>query len=427
MVFLFAVVLSGGFLAGESLRVGAAAFLARSFDLSHLRLAGKLDPENPEIHRKLGLHYLDSMQDLNPQLAAAEFRLATQLSPFDAAYWSELAEACDSSRNNACADRALDHALKLSPMTPHFYWDSALHLVLTGRSDKAWPYFRRLLELDPAYCLAVLQLCSRSLDDPEFILQTIYPRQNSTLLKVDYINFLISHDKDDLAYTVWTRGLARDSSLAFPSMAFFLNALLQAGQVEKAYMVWQDLERLAVIQNPPTAGRENLVFNGDFERAPLNAGFDWRVQPSPYLLIDFESPGAYSGAHCLRVDFTVPRNDEFRPAYEFIPVMPNQLYRLTAYVRSDSITSDSGPRLRVVDPSCSTCLDAATKPTLATTPWHPVSLTFATGTRTRLIRLSVWRPRSRSFPFEITGTFWLDAVSLKPISVSRQAAFRQDP
>jgi len=32
--------------------------------------------------------------------------------------------------------------------------------------------------------------------------------------------------------------------------------------------------------------------------------------------------------------------------------------------------------------------------------------------------LSVWRARSRSFPFEISGTFWLDAVSLKEADVS---------
>ena len=407
--------------------MGAAAILAHSFHLSRLRRAAQIDPENPEIHRKLGLYYLDSIESLNPRLAAGQFRLATQLSPFEATGWSELAEACESSGTDGCADQAFDRALKLSPMTPSSYWNSALHFMMTGRTGKALPYFRRLLELNPDYCIAVLQLCSRSLEDTDFILQKVYPNPSSTRLKVDYINFLIAHRKDDLAYVVWTRGLASNSSLRFSSIAPFLDTLLHFGRVGKAQTVWQDLERLAIVQKPPTAEPENLVFNSGFERVPLNAGFDWRVQASPYLFIDFESSGAYRGAHCLRVDFTASRNDEFEPVYQFVPVLPNQMYYLSAYVRSESITSDSGPRLRVVDPECPTCLDEATPPALATSSWHPVSLTFSTGADTRLIRLSVWRPRSRSFPFEITGTFWLDAVSLKAMTVSReQTVHRQD-
>jgi len=70
--------------------------------------------------------------------------------------------------------------------------------------------------------------------------------------------------------------------------------------------------------------------------------------------------------------------------------------------------------LRVLDPDCPHCLDVTTETTVATTPWHTVSARFATGAETRFLRLSVWRPRSRSFPTEITGQFWLDAVSLKP-------------
>jgi len=29
-----------------------------------------------------------------------------------------------------------------------------------------------------------------------------------------------------------------------------------------------------------------------------------------------------------------------------------------------------------------------------------------------VVRLSLWRPRGRAFPTEISGSFWLDAVSL---------------
>ncbi len=163
---------------------------------------------------------------------------------------------------------------------------------------------------------------------------------------------------------------------------------------------------------------------GDFEQVPLNGGFDWRTREVPYLWFAFPNSGAYRGGRCLRLDFTVGRNDESEAVYQFVPAAPKQEYLLTAYARSNNITSDSGPRLRLLDPACPTCLDISSETTVGTTPWHPVSLKFSTGDHAQVVRVSVWRPRSRTFPTEITGTFWLDAVSLKrlkPRSRSRNS------
>ena len=101
--------------------------------------------------------------------------------------------------------------------------------------------------------------------------------------------------------------------------------------------------------------------------------------------------------------------------YQIVPVAPNRTYALTAYVRSEGLTSDSGPRLRVLDAACFTCLNAATEKTVGTTPWHPLTLPFVTAAQTEAVRLSVWRPRSRTFPAEISGRFWVDAVSLRAV------------
>ena len=73
---------------------------------------------------------------------------------------------------------------------------------------------------------------------------------------------------------------------------------------------------------------------------PLNAGFDWRWSGMTYLAVDFSAPGAYHGAHCLRVDFTVNRNNEYEPVYQIVPVLPNQTYgsRLTSARKTSLLT-----------------------------------------------------------------------------------------
>ena len=157
----------------------------------------------------------------------------------------------------------------------------------------------------------------------------------------------------------------------------------------------RDLAKLKVFDSEQVA-EGNLVFNGDFEHRTSNDGFDWRNAGAPYPIVDFAAGGAYSGSRCLQVNFTVGLNDEYLLAYQFLPLQPNSHYRLSAYVRSDSITSDSGPRLRIYDPSCRTCLDATSEGTVGTTPWHQISVAFSTGPGTQ-----IGAPRAISFAWSI--------------------------
>jgi hypothetical protein len=234
------------------------------------------------------------------------------------------------------------------------------------------------------------------------------------MLKMSYIDFLSAEGEDEDAYRIWQRLAANPGFFPFSSAQPYLERLIARGRMEEAAGVWQDLVRLTIIKKTEADESGNRVFNGDFEQFPLNAGFDWRWSDQlAYLALDFSAPGAYRGAHCLRIDFTVSRNEEYEPVYQIVPVLPNHSYRLEAYVRSEDITSDTGPSLRVSDTQQPSFRDAVSETTVGTTPWHPVQAYFSTGPATHAVRLSVWRPRGRVFPTEISGSFWLDAVSLE--------------
>ena len=417
--FLLAAGLAALFIAGEAIRLGIATSLEDSANPTELRRALTLDPDNPKLHHRLGLVYSYAPGGNNPSEALRHLRRATELNPHRAIYWLSLASACDSMRDTVCADRALEHALRLSPMTPRLHWIAANRYLLTDRPEAALPQFRRLLELSSEYNWPAFRLCLEAVGDPLMVLEKVLPNRADAKLRLDYVNFLSAQGDADFAYRVWVQTVAAAFPFPLSSAEPYLQRLLELGRYKEAIDVWQDLERLGFVKKPATGEPDNLIFNGDFEQVPLNAGFDWRTPEVPYLSLAFPDSGAYRGSRCLRLDFTVGRNDESEAVYQFVPVVPDQGYSLTAYARSDSITSDSGPRLRVLDPACPACLDVSSETTVGTTPWHPVSLKFSTGAQAQVVRVSVWRPRSRAFPTEITGTFWLDAVSLERLDLQK--------
>jgi len=249
--------------------------------------------------------------------------------------------------------------------------------------------------------------------------KVVAPAGKDPKLSLVLINFLCAHGNMDFAHQVWVQTAAKTSPFAFSLVQPYLDRLFDLGRYGEAASVWQDLERLGVIQPRVSEYPNNLIYNGNFEHVPLNSGLDWHINRELYLSVDFSAPMAYPSGGRLRLDFTVNRNEEYEPLFQIVSVAPEQTYLLTAYVRSENITSDSGPRLRILAPACSECLNVSSATTLGTTPWHEISLKFTSGAQTRFVRVSVWRPRSRTFPTEISGQFWMERVSLRAVPSAR--------
>jgi hypothetical protein len=410
--FVLAVSLASLLLAGESSLVGIVSSF-QSPAVGRLMLA--VDSGDAQLQFWLGRAY----QDSNPAEGIRHLRRATELSPYSRLYWDELASACQSARDIPCADGARQRLLELCPMVPVYHWYAAERSLRIHRLPDAVAQFRRLLELDPSYATSVWS--SLALVEPaDATFQGMFANRADATLEMSYVDYVSGKGEDAAAYRSWRRMAANPVSFPFSSAQPYLERLIGAGRFAEAAAVWQDLERLGIVKAPVASPSDNLVFNGDFEQFPLNAGFDWRWSDQlTYLAIDFADPAAYHGAHCLRIDFTVSQNEEYEPVYQILAVLPRRTYRLDAYVRSEDITSDTGPSLKVSDTQQPGVPDAVSETTVGTTQWHPVHLYFSTGPKTQAVRLSVWRPRSRVFPTEISGSFWLDAVSLECLDCDR--------
>lgn len=413
LALLALVALAG---AAEAIKIAAVIAFGRSMDVSEVRRGLALDPNNAQLHHRLSQLYGDSLALSNLTERVAQARQATALNPNKSDYWLNLASACESIRDDACADQSLQRALVLCPMVPLVWWVAGDHYLRTNQPEVALSCFHRLLELNPDYVAPVLGLTFRVYGDPKIIFEKVVGGGSDARLALAYADFMSANNEFDAAHQAWSQVASRGSAFTFAAIRPYLEQLLSRGRFQEAHAVWLDLEQRGTIAKPPDGEQGNLVFNGGFEQVPLGAGFDWRSQPSPYVSLDFADPSAYEGAHCLRVDFPVSQNVELEPVYQTIPVAPGGAYSLAAYLRTRDITSECGPQLRVVDPYCSACLSVSTESTSGSTAWHSVKVSFIAGKQTQVVRVSVWRPRCRTFPMDISGSFWLDEVSLRAIA-----------
>lgn len=417
IAFLLVAGASAALIGSQALRIALASMLGESVKPSDVKKAIALDPSNPELHRQLGLIYLYSLEDHDTPQGLTSIRRTTELNPNKPVYWLDLGSACDLVGDTACADQAFERGLSLNPMTPRVHWIVGNHYLLTHRTDLALARFRSVLDLSPDYATQIFALCLRALNQPEPILEKVLPPPaKDPKLSMAFIDFLSANGNPDFAYQAWKRTVANISQLPFPLVKPYLDRMLELRRYQDVASIWQDLQRMGAVRKVGSRDSTNLLYNGDFEQTPLNSGLDWHLESAHYLSADFSDPSAHDGTRCLRLDFTVSRNEEYEPVYQIVPVDPNRTYVLSALVRSDSITSDSGPRLRVMDATCSDCLDVSTQSTVGTSPWHAVSLRFRTRAETHFCRISVWRPRGRSFPTEISGQFWVDTTSLRAVT-----------
>ncbi len=413
-LFLLIIAVPAAALVTETLRIMVAQNLAESSDARTVERALALDPHNPEFHYRLGALYLSEV-GAEPADALRCMRRATELNPNHWKYWLGFAQASFIAGDQAAAAQGFERAAQLAPMKLAVGWQTAAYYAATGDRDRMFSHLRRLLELTRATPSArdgIFRIAWRATEDPALVWQNLVRASQDAAAESAYVGFLAEMNRLDVAGQYWAEMVSHTAGLSFDAVHPYLERLIDAQQYGQAANVWQDLLRLGVVTPPAFETNGNRIFNGSFERPMLNAGFDWRTVGEDYVSIDRTERASRNGHYSLRVEFTAPHNAGDEPVYQFVPVTPNQRYLLTASTRSEEISSDSGPRLRVVDPRCPACLDESTEGTVGTTPWHKVSLAFATGPRTDCVRLSLWRPRSRSFPMEIKGQFWLDDVSL---------------
>jgi tetratricopeptide (TPR) repeat protein len=401
-------------LAGWVGKAYLADVLASRPTVGNLERAVKLDPSNADYHMRLGRLYEYSPLDLQLGKAEDHLRRATHLDSYDPQTWLELAAALELQGRIAEAGACLRQVDLLAPNLPAYQWPIANFYLLQGSTDEAFRHFRVVLAGTSQYDSNVFGLAWKATDDAGKILQQLIPERVTT--EFSYLNFLVSGHRLNEAQAVWERIVAGREAFSPGQSSWYIESLIGAQRADEAYQVWTDLQKKGLIRYSSLPSEKNLLSNGDFEDELLNMGFDWRIVPLEGIYAGLDTSTYHSPSHALLVQFTGKQNLLYQHVYQYVKVSPGQSYRLQAFMKTEDITTDSGPRLGVFDPYNVAALNKLTDDLTGTSDgWTSLLLDFATGPKTELIVVKLVRLPSKKFDNLISGKVWLDDVRLTPV------------
>jgi tetratricopeptide (TPR) repeat protein len=316
--------------------------------------------------------------------------------------WADLGQALVNSNDIPKARTCYTRALELSRDIPQIWLrDANFHFQL-GEPEQALDTASRVLKTVPDYDAILFGYFTQFGLKAPVILSKIGDDRRAVR---SYTQYLIDHNVPDDATVAWRHAAASafsDERLT----ASYIDCLLRARRYDQAQSDW-----LAFLgENRDGYPEKNLVFNGGFERVPTPSVFDWRIQPADGVET-VRDPSGHDGHWALRVKFDGKSNVSFNNVSELIRIHPGA-HRLRAWVRTQGITTNEGPRLEVQDAESAARLDIRTEPFLGTQDWHLVQQAFTVPSGTNLVAVRVVRQPSQKFDNKIAGVFWLDSVEL---------------
>ena len=369
------------------------------------------DCDNPQYYDALGTltHFYGSTKSIDASVAFYES--ATRLGRYDAHFWSDLGAAYDWAGRTNDALSELKRALRFFPNSPEINWRFANFALRAHKTPEALRALQVVLAGNSPAHRDVFRLAVSATRDDHAILDMLPPQAS---VFFDYLNFEMDAGNVTAAKQVWLRLLQMKLPFDLRQTFPYLDALIQHREPGRLAAAWFALADRFPARIGPLVNGSNLVENGSFERDILDGGLDWRVVPVDGAVVSIDFEDAFDGSRALCVEFNGKRNLDYGHVFQYVAVQPNTQYRFSGAIRVKGITTDSGPRFQLFDAFDMGKLFLSTENTMGTSGWSSQQFEFKTKADTRLLVVRVARPASEKLDNQVSGTVWIDRVSLTP-------------
>jgi hypothetical protein len=276
---------------------------------------------------------------------------------------------------------------------------------------EAYSEIHRAVAVDSKLLPLAVSRAWRSDPDVHVLLDQVLP--NTVEGDWEALSYLVQVQESSAALVVWNHLIGLKPRIDWIKFYAFIDMLVNQDRFDEAGSVWRQAMAAEGIF-PPESPADSLVFDGGFERDLSNGGFGWRRQDVSGAEFDFDTEEKHSGSRSARIIFDRTQNLSYGHLYQRVLVTPGTRYSFRGFLRTDHISTDSGMRFEIVDPRRPRDLDVLTPNESGTLPWTMEEAEFTTGPQTHLIQIVLRRMPSARFDNKISGTVWVDDVSVFP-------------
>ena len=392
----------------QAIRIWIADYRVHSNRIDQMERGAALEPENSAAWDRLGRAKETDFVNPDPVGAVADFQKATARVPLSAAYWTDLANAYESTGNIPLAREAFNRARAAYPASALVAWSYGNFLLRQGDNDAGFAQINHAVQADPSLALPAVSQVWHKTQDADVLLKQVLPANQDAYLQA--IDFMAANGQPAAALVIWERLLTLGKPVELKRSVPLLEFLIQSDRAEDARRVWREaLAAAGLPHNEPA--NQSLIWNGDFARDFLNGGLDWRWNFPFGASIGFDTPPPSSGGRSLRLDFSGGANLDLTEPREFVPVEPSRSYHFHATLKTEGITTESGVFFSIGDPNHGAAI-VTTENFTGTHNWTPVDVDYTTAPVTHFLLIQLRRSPSRLFENKLGGTAWIGDVSL---------------
>ena len=413
-------------LAYLSIRNALAAHYAGLETREGYERATRLEPKDFENWQRLGRYWQYNLEDLDTARAIQAYTAALSLNPRSADTWADLGAAYEAEGNIAAARDAFLHAKNAYPLSPEISWRYGNFLLREGEMDAAFLEIRHAVEGEPQRGAEALSRALRAEPNLDLVLDRVLPP-----LRDAYIAAIVGQTNEGHtanAVQVWNRLAVLHPKLKLENYSFALvGALLQEKQVAEARRIWEQAVDFAGLGDLPEP-TGSVLWDGGFESGVSGSGFAWTFpEGAQGVQFSIDHRGKHSGNQSLRLLFSGRYNLHLLGPCIQAPVQPSTNYDFSAWVLTQSITTEQGIRfqLRSLEPQDTST--ATTNDVRGTQPWTRVETPWSSGKNVQEIQVCVERLPSQEVDDKIQGMAWVDDVALVPSAPAPATAERPKP
>jgi len=367
----------------------------------------RLTPSNPDPFYRLGLLYQWDIHNIDLKESIQYLSKAIERNPLEQEYWLNLAKVLQRMGEQEASDKALEKAVLTFPTGYRGRWMAGSLLLQRGALEKALPHFTYILLNYPNQSSLVYEVWDKVVNDTDFILERLVPKDSLSLDQ--YLSHLYEIGDKESVKKAWRKKASYGFKSDRTQTLRFIEFLIASGDLGEAYQTWKGRLRE---EGLPAPSEGNLITNGGFEREKtLGGGFDWKMMDLPGVDISFDHSTAFEGKSSLKITFDGKENVDFHHVYQFVALRPSSEYVLKPHMKTKGITTKSGLKIEIsgVGPA----FYGASESLSGDNGWRELTVAFRTPAQSQGGLVRIRREKTDKFDRFISGTVWIDDVSLR--------------